>query len=805
MAKISQEILVDNFSTQVSLNHRTVLVLVGKGSKKAIPELHNRLCRISNLNDIVWCYKNAETEKEKESKKAKLTDEDDDFCKWIKTFNPEYILYKEATRILGRTCDMLILEDFEALTPNIIASCMETVRGGGLILLVFDQEKSLQEIVHKKSDLVSEASQGASSPRFNRRLFKLLANSQCAMFLDAKLKIMDICGSSKVIESTSVQDRIVKMKEEENEHPLLNLCKTEDQKRTLQDLINLILENRPSITSITAARGRGKSASLGFSIVEAVERGFSLVFLSALFLENVQTIFEFVVAGLKTLGYRKSVDYKVTYTFEKKRRLISRIDITKGLKRSVEYVHPFGELKYYPNLLVIDEAASIPLDYLKKLLDVKFVFLASTVSGYEGTGRVFRTKLQDYIKDKSIQHNHLSLSEPIRYGTDDPVEAWLNTSLVLEPSIYNIKDCPIPSDCVLMHVSKDTLFSGASKTEEVLKELFSLFIASHYRNSPNDMQILSDSPQHEIFALLTAGSSPRIACAIQIAFEGCCDKNMIHKAGNLIPWVLYDNFRDERMLSSLGVRIVRIAVHPNLISMGYGSVAVNLIKNMFLGDNTCCTKNIASPGNGILFCTPAKLKIPKVEWIGSSFGVTEKLLNFWKKAEYCPLCIKQSPSKATGEFSAVVIQGLSQEVSKNIGMMQSVYVTRFISLLPVAFRDFSPTLVLSLIYSSENILSDKKIFFTADEKSRLILFARGLLDLRSILDVLPDIAKLSFFRDLLRQMPVLEQSILIMLGCQLKTLEDTAKYFSIEEFRVVNLVIKAVGSIINDGDVWEIE
>lgn len=93
MAKFSQEILDADFSTQVSLDHRTVLVLVGKGRKKAIPELHNRLCRISYLNVIVWCYKNAETEKEKESKTAQLTDEDDDFYKWIKTFNPEYMLH----------------------------------------------------------------------------------------------------------------------------------------------------------------------------------------------------------------------------------------------------------------------------------------------------------------------------------------------------------------------------------------------------------------------------------------------------------------------------------------------------------------------------------------------------------------------------------------------------------------------------------------------------------------------------------------------------------------------------------------
>jgi len=30
----------------------------------------------------------------------------------------------------------------------------------------------------------------------------------------------------------------------------------------------------------------------------------------------------------------------------------------------------------------------------------------------------------------------------------------------------------------------------------------SLFISSHYKNSPNDLQLLSDAPAHAVFALL---------------------------------------------------------------------------------------------------------------------------------------------------------------------------------------------------------------------------------------------------------------------------------------------------------------
>ena len=56
----------------------------------------------------------------------------------------------------------------------------------------------------------------------------------------------------------------------------------------------------------------------------------------------------------------------------------------------------------------------------------------------------------------------------------------------------------------------------------------SLFVSSHYKNSPNDLQLLSDSPSHLIFVLLgpikktSDGKTelPDIFCAIQVALEG---------------------------------------------------------------------------------------------------------------------------------------------------------------------------------------------------------------------------------------------------------------------------------------------
>ena len=52
------------------------------------------------------------------------------------------------------------------------------------------------------------------------------------------------------------------------------------------------------------------------------------------------------------------------------------------------------------------------------------------------------------------------------------------------------------------YVQRDTLFSGHAAAERMLQALMSLYVASHYRNTPNDLAMLADAPAHYLFALL---------------------------------------------------------------------------------------------------------------------------------------------------------------------------------------------------------------------------------------------------------------------------------------------------------------
>ncbi|OLQ01378.1 UPF0202 protein C20G8.09c [Symbiodinium microadriaticum] len=61
---------------------------------------------------------------------------EDPFDLFISSTNIRYCYYKETEQVLGKTFGMCILQDFEALTPNLLCRVVETVEGGGIVLLL---------------------------------------------------------------------------------------------------------------------------------------------------------------------------------------------------------------------------------------------------------------------------------------------------------------------------------------------------------------------------------------------------------------------------------------------------------------------------------------------------------------------------------------------------------------------------------------------------------------------------------------------------------------------------------------------
>ena len=183
--------------------------------------------------------------------------------------------------------------------------------------------------------------------------------------------------------------------------------------------------------------------------------------------------------------------------------------------------------------------------------------MASTINGYEGTGRSLSLKLLQQLREMSRPASALatpisdetssskkaaplagtiartlkeiSLTTPIRYGAGDPIEKWLNQLLCLDatlsvPSKKTLQGCPHPSTCELFHVNRDTLFSFHPASEVFLQRMMSLYVASHYKNSPNDLQLMSDAPGQQLFVLLPpltdgANTLPDPLVVMQVRFS----------------------------------------------------------------------------------------------------------------------------------------------------------------------------------------------------------------------------------------------------------------------------------------------
>jgi len=73
-------------------------------------------------------------------------------------------------------------------------------------------------------------------------------------------------------------------------------CRTLDQARGVMTFLDAASEKTlRSTVALTAARGRGKSASLGLAIAGALGLGYSNVFVTAPSPENLRTLFEFIL------------------------------------------------------------------------------------------------------------------------------------------------------------------------------------------------------------------------------------------------------------------------------------------------------------------------------------------------------------------------------------------------------------------------------------------------------------------------------------------------------------------------------
>jgi len=101
---------------------------------------------------------------------------------------------------LGNTFGMCVLQDFEALTPNILARTVETVQGGGLVVLLLGTIQSLKQLYTMAMDVHdrfrTQAHQDVVA-RFNERFILSLSKCKSCLIMDDELNVLPLSSPMK--------------------------------------------------------------------------------------------------------------------------------------------------------------------------------------------------------------------------------------------------------------------------------------------------------------------------------------------------------------------------------------------------------------------------------------------------------------------------------------------------------------------------------------------------------------------------------------------------------------------------------
>ncbi|CAH1257422.1 NAT10 [Branchiostoma lanceolatum] len=895
-------VLIENGVVQ---HHRGLFVIVGDKGKDQVVILHHMLSKaqVKARPSVLWCYKKElgfSTHRKKRMKQLQKkirngtldVKEDDPFELFIAATNVRYCYYAETHKILGNTYGMCVLQDFEALTPNLLCRTIETVEGGGIACLLLRSMNSLRQLYTMAMDVHSRYRTEAHRDvvgRFNERFLLSLSSCETCMVIDDQLNILPV--SSHILNISAVPSRskedslspaeveLKGLKESlQDTQPvgsLVNCCKTLDQAKALLKFIEAISEKTlRSTVAMTAARGRGKSAALGLAIAGAVAFSYSNIFVTSPSPENLNTLFEFVFKGFDALDYQEHMDYElVQSTNPDFHKAVVRVNIYREHRQTIQYLHPSDAQKLgQAELVVIDEAAAIPLPLVKSLMGPYLVFMASTVNGYEGTGRSLSLKLIQQLRQQNATFggnaeakaaaamatksegrasatgrtlHELVLNESIRYAGGDPVEAWLNRLLCLDvssvPRVHS--GCPIPASCDLYYVNRDTLFCYHKASEAFLQRIMSIYVSAHYKNTPNDLQMLSDAPAHHLFVLLPPvnpdqAALPEVLCVVQVCLEGEISKQSImsglsrgkRASGDLIPWTVSQQFQDTEFASLSGGRVVRIATHPDYQGMGYGMRALQQLDMYYQGKIPSLAED-AGTAQGLpavdketvslleeklgprknlppLLSKLSERPAERLDYLGVSYGLTTPLLKFWKKAGYAPVYLRQTPNDLTGEHSCIMLKRIQEDDEDQDTDWLSAFWTdfrrRFLSLLSYQFRTFQPSLSLSILQTKKGVKTGASVLTQGDlyahltqyDLKRLDLYSRNMVDYHLIMDLLPALARMYFLQKLGMSLSVAQSAILLGLGLQHKTVDDLERELELPASQVMGLFNRLVRKIV---------
>ena len=540
----------------------------------------------------------------------------------------------EVFKRLGEEYNYVILDVYEILRPNIVAASTEMIKAGGALVLLTTEWDSWNP-----TPLAKELSEGV----FTKYIKERISKAYPLLHYD--------CERERIVQirypKTSIplpREKKIDFRKFRAHKQLIKLCATEEQATFLDKFVEL-MKGRGRVLLAKGDRGRGKSSALGLALAQAIlARYIGNATVTAPSLESVQSLMKMLKKALTALNI--------------KHRVVERKSLIKAIYGpwfKVEFKDPASVEGYA--LTVVDEASALGIARLRRIVwKSRKIVTATTIHGYEGSGHVLEQIILKNIPNPAI----VNFKKPIRYGLNDPLEQWLYETFML-----NIEPYPVSEDKVeYSRISKEELI----RNKEVLRRIYGLLVIAHYRNMPDDLVTLLDAKHHKIRALVN--SKGEVIAVAQLALEKSQNMGNLGKTKGLLIVDKFVKYGVNEALGTKGVRIVRIAVHPNLQKKGYGSFLLRKIEEEFRDS----------------------------DWIASIFSRND-VLHFWVKNNYSVFYISPRYNKVTGEKNIAVLKPLNEDFGKVFRTIAYLFKRKLIFASNSIYRDMQAEVLLEAISS----------------------------------------------------------------------------------------------------------
>ena len=557
-----------------------------------------------------------------------------------------YAPVKKGQQLLGRECQVLVCDFREQFDANGFSAALGSLVGGGLLLV-----------------LPPKVDDSKNSESFGQRWLKLHFD-----------KLLSVSQSD---EQAGVIEAVNSLPQKLNDD---NFTDRFEQQKTAIELVKKVVtghRKRPLI--LTADRGRGKSSTLGIAAAQllAERQGLNII-VTAPSLKAIEPVFSHALQRLDTCEVINA----------------THIVYQGG---SLRFVAPDELLKSKPDcdLLLVDEAAAIPIPMLKSMVGSyhRMVF-STTVHGYEGSGRGFGIKFEAWLAEHRPGWKGYKLEQPIRWSNNDPLERWLFDCFLLgddfcpsEPSVDESEELP---DGALNQLSLVELSKADSLVNpQKLLQCFSLLVDAHYQTSPNDLMQFLNNPAIHLFA---AWQQDECLGCMLVTEEGGLDQELIAQVqvgkrrpqGHLAPVLLANQLGSVEAATSRCLRVMRIAVSIRRQGLGIGRWMLERLSE-------------------------EAVQTEQADYLATSFGATSELISFWNSSEFEAVHIGHQRDQASGCHSVLMVKALNSSPQSWLKQIQNHFERSFCFLVSGSLASLETDMVRVLLPNSVQAVSEFEI------------------------------------------------------------------------------------------------